>query len=241
MSRIGVKDYLREMCARAPEAWRIGSVVMSFVIWLIIMCFLLAGYTMTKYPAPIFLTGAGLVTLIDVLIIFQFRLWKSQKLKIAELEEQLSASIKFVRLIPARKNEIGYDLEIINQSVQNLTGCIVKIIRAEVLDGDKISPYWMPMTLATRTQLENLSEGTFDLRAGEVEQFSFVYRATMPSGWISLDFIKSGRTIENRFFHNVKDCIFHLAAYGSQVPSEARIRVSLKENKVIAELLENAD
>lgn len=88
-----VRDYFRELFARAPEAWRRGSLIMSIVIWLIVIVALWYGYSLEKYPTSVFLAGVTAWTLFELAIVLPFQLFKSQKAKIAELEEKLSGKM----------------------------------------------------------------------------------------------------------------------------------------------------
>src|SRR5262249_32934578 len=69
----------------APLAWRKGAIVMTVIVNLVMFGLIYLGWHLQAYPTTYFLIGTGIIALLDVLIIFPFKLWRANKAEIATL------------------------------------------------------------------------------------------------------------------------------------------------------------
>jgi hypothetical protein len=88
------KDYLIECAQEAPLAWRKGAVAMTVAINVAMLGLIYLGWHLQAYPISYFLIGTGIIALLDVLIIFPFKLWKANKAEIEALKGNYAGARK---------------------------------------------------------------------------------------------------------------------------------------------------
>jgi hypothetical protein len=88
------KDYLIECLHEAPHAWRKGAIAMTVLINVALVGLVYLGWHLDAYPVSYFLIGTSAIALLDVLIIFPFKLWKANKAEIQRLNGNYSGARK---------------------------------------------------------------------------------------------------------------------------------------------------
>jgi hypothetical protein len=88
------RDYVLECVREAPLAWRKGAIAMTIIINLVIFGIIYLGWHLQAYPTTYFLIGTGVIALLDVLIIFPFKLWRANKVEIAALKGKYAGARK---------------------------------------------------------------------------------------------------------------------------------------------------
>jgi hypothetical protein len=82
------RTFLAACLQQLPNSWRKGAVVMTALISLVLLGTLYFGWQAEVFPTSLFLVGAGTVAAIDAFVVFPFQLWKTQVVRISELEEK---------------------------------------------------------------------------------------------------------------------------------------------------------
>ena len=159
-------------------------------------------------------------------------IWRSEREKVRVLHEKLRPKLQLQGL-KERYESAGlhgfirhFDLDIINDSGEELDNCLVKILKIEAKDGT--APYTKDLPIALRTQrnAERDGSGRFNLRAkenkiirlctrvdGNQREIEFCYERSEPHWSYSL--------------RDTRDCNVVIGLYGAPEPTVERLRVQV--------------
>jgi hypothetical protein len=90
----GFKEYFIECCREAPHAWRKAAIISTIIINLVMLGLIFLGWHLDAYPTAYFLGATGLLAVLQVLIIFPFKLWKAQRTEIDALKGRYAGARK---------------------------------------------------------------------------------------------------------------------------------------------------
>lgn len=86
----GFGDYLAECLGEVPSAFRRGMIVVTILANILVVAALYLGWHLNAFTALQLASAGVLIAVLEVLVIFPYRLWKANKSNIAELNQRLT-------------------------------------------------------------------------------------------------------------------------------------------------------